>query len=212
MYILGNGGHARSVSNLLLDLGIDIEGYISIFPNTPQISDIALIELNDLRKIKQPIECVIAIGNNFYRQKMFERLTAITDINFKFPILTHPKSYIAKNSILGEGTVVFPGAQLGSNTKTGKFTLLNSCSSLDHDSGMENFSSLAPGAVTGGEVLIGERSAILINAAISNKVKVGHDSVLGGGSTLLNSVGNLELWAGSPAKLIRKRTSDEQYF
>ena len=51
----------------------------------------------------------------------------------------------------------------------------------------------------GNNVLLGS------NIVIMPGVKIGNNSVIGAGSIVTKNVGNFEIWAGVPAKLIRKR-------
>lgn len=55
----------------------------------------------------------------------------------------------------------------------------------------------------GNDVWIGERAKILTG------VTIGNGAVIGGGSVVTKDVGAYEIWAGNPARLIRKRFSDE---
>lgn len=70
----------------------------------------------------------------------------------------HPSAVLARGVTIGEGSVVMAGAVLNSNAALGRHCIVNTRASLDHDSRMEDFSSLGPNAVTGGRVAIGEYS------------------------------------------------------
>lgn len=50
---------------------------------------------------------------------------------------------------------------------------------------------------------IGERATILAG------VIIGDGAVIGGGSVITKDIGPYEIWAGNPARLIRKRFDDE---
>ena len=56
-----------------------------------------------------------------------------------------------------------------------------------------------------GEVNIGNNVFIGMNSLIVNSVKIGNHSVVGAGSVVLKDIGEEEVWAGNPARLIRKR-------
>ncbi len=47
------------------------------------------------------------------------------------------------------------------------------------------------------------------NCIIKQGVKIGNGAVIGMGSVVTKDVGDYEIWAGNPAKLIRKRFDDE---
>jgi UDP-3-O-[3-hydroxymyristoyl] glucosamine N-acyltransferase len=133
----------------------------------------------------------------------------IGQIDFKS--LVHPSANVAKSAEIKSGVVLLPGAHLGPDTIVEEHCFLGVNSSLDHDSTMKQFSSLAPGAMTGGAVCIGLRSALLIQSSISHGQHMGNDSVLAGGSFLKDSVGDLEVWGGLPARMLKTRQIDQPY-
>lgn len=55
----------------------------------------------------------------------------------------------------------------------------------------------------GNDVWIGERATIL------SGLTIGDGAVIGGGSVVTKNVGPYEIWAGNPARFIRKRFADE---
>lgn len=54
-------------------------------------------------------------------------------------------------------------------------------------------------------ITIGERAFIGINTVITNTVNIGKGAIVGSGSIVTKDVPEYEIWAGNPAKLIRKR-------
>jgi acetyltransferase-like isoleucine patch superfamily enzyme len=57
--------------------------------------------------------------------------------------------------------------------------------------------------IIGNDVWIGN------NSLIKSGLIIGHGAIIGMGSVVTKNIGNYEIWAGNPAKLIRKRFSDE---
>ena len=58
---------------------------------------------------------------------------------------------------------------------------------------------------TSGTIEIGENTFIGINTVISKSVKIGKNVIIGAGSVVTKDIPDNEIWAGNPAKLIRKR-------
>ena len=56
-----------------------------------------------------------------------------------------------------------------------------------------------------GHVYIGDGSFIGINAIISKDVRIGKNCVIGAGSVVTKDIPDGEIWAGNPARFIRKR-------
>ncbi|HOA19592.1 MAG TPA: CatB-related O-acetyltransferase [Sedimentibacter sp.] len=62
---------------------------------------------------------------------------------------------------------------------------------------------------TGQKTIIGNDVWIGNNCLIKGGIKIGNGAIIGMGSVVTKDVGDYEIWAGNPAKLIRKRFDDE---
>ena len=166
--------------------------------------------LVDLFKSGKVTGGIITIGDNWTRHKMAEKIKSILP-EFNFITAVHPSASIARGVTIGAGSVLMAGVVVNSDTKIGKFCILNTRSSLDHDCVMGDFSSLAPGVITGGKVSIGAFSAISLNASIIHGVTIGEQTVLGAGAVALKDIPDHCVAYGVPAKVIRKRQVGEIY-
>lgn len=153
---------------------------------------------------------IIAIGDNFIRARVANRIaTSCPELAFVSAI--HPDATISRDVEVGKGSVIMAGAVVCAAATVGRFCIINTNSSLDHDSKMGDFSSLAPGATTGGNCSIGAFSAIGIGATIIHGISVGEHSIVGAGATVLKDVSSHVVAFGSPTKVMRKRTEGEKY-
>lgn len=214
--IVGSSGHSKVI--------------IDIFEKTPNIFILGLLDkfrkkgektlgyeilgsediLKDLLEENSSLKVFIAIGDNFIRNKVFNEIIKIVP-NIEFISGIHPKSVIGKGVKIGKGTCVMAGAVINSDTKVGDFCIINTNSSLDHDCIMEDYTSLAPNSVTGGNVKIGKFSSISISTTVKHGITIGKHSIIGAGSVLLNNCGDNIILYGIPAKEIRKRKIGERY-
>ena len=153
---------------------------------------------------------IVAIGDNCTRKRMVDNIMKIVP-EFHFVSTVHPNTTIGVDVTIGEGTVIMPGVIVNANAIIGNHCILNTYASLDHDSFMGNFSSLAPSVCTGGNFILGEGSAICLGANIIENITIGKHSVVGAGSLVIGNIGGHVLAYGSPAKKIRHRTSGEIY-
>ncbi len=153
---------------------------------------------------------IVAIGDNFIRSKVVAHVREVCpDIPWVTAI--HPKACIAKDVSVGEGSVVMAGVTINPCCSIGRFCILNTNSSLDHDSVMEDFSSLAPCVATGGNCRIGGYSAVGIGAVLIHGIHIGEHTVIGAGSTALKNVDSFKVAYGTPAKVIRDRKPGDRY-
>lgn len=144
----------------------------------------------------------IAIGDNLTRAAVKQNLT-IHYPEIKFAIAIHPAAVVADSVSIGEGTAVMAGAVINADAKIGKCCIVNTKASIDHDGVMYDFSSIAPGATTGGNVTIGKYSAIGIGATVIQGISIGDHSIVGAASLLTKNCKSNEVMYGIPAKLIR---------
>ncbi len=153
---------------------------------------------------------LIAIGDNSVRAIVAATILELCP-NLPFVTAVHPSASIGKQATLGSGTVVMAGAVVNPCCQVGQFCILNTKASLDHDSVMEDFSSLAPGVTTGASCRIGTYSAVSIGAVLRHGITIGEHSVIGGGSYVSKDVEPFSIAYGTPARKIRARQQGEKY-
>jgi len=209
--IYGAGGHATSIAGVLTRLGFTINHFIDDVNAKESKFGIPIVKsLSEIRK-KGRISLVIAIGNNFVRQQVFNRLNS-SQRSIHFPTIIDPSSIICTKVEIGQGTVVMPGTVVGTKVTLGDFCIINTSSTIDHESEMSDFSSLAPGATLAGNVTIGERSAIMMNASVSHQTKIGKDCLVGASSFVASDLSDNTVAVGVPSKVLRTRNIEETYY
>lgn len=103
------------------------------------------------------------------------------------------------------------GAVVNSYSTVGEFCILNTNCSLDHDCRLGNFVSLAPNSCAGGTVEIGDFAAVCLGANVVHRIKIGANTVVGAGATVLKDLPANVLAFGTPARIIRERQPGEKY-
>lgn len=210
LIIFGAGGHAVSVANVALSAGYEIKHFVDKNKKGHDLLGYKIIgDIDQLNNVEY-FNFAIAVGDNAVRERIYNELIAKKD-NLRFPPLIHSSAVVSFFSEIKDGTVVMPKAIIGPNSKVGKFCLINTQASLDHDCVMFDYSSLAPASVTGGTVQIGVRSAVSIGAVIKHGLKIGSDSVVGANSYLNKDLPNNQVAYGTPAKQIRTRNIGDSY-
>jgi sugar O-acyltransferase (sialic acid O-acetyltransferase NeuD family) len=155
-------------------------------------------------------KCVVAIGHNAIRRACVERISTVCP-DMSFPAVVHPSAVVAPGVVLGEGTVVMAGVVINPGCAIGRHCILNTGSRLDHESRLEDYASIAPGVVTGGNVKVGPGTAICLGALVINGICIGSDVVVGAGALVMHDLPDACVAYGSPARQIRARKPSDNY-
>ena len=215
--IIGSSGHAKVIIDIFeASKSHEIIGLIDPFRETTEhtlgysiLGSEAII--NDLIQKHKNLEVIIAIGDNWTRNLVYQKLNTINP-NINYATAIHPSASISNYTKIGIGTCIMPGVIINSGTEIGSFCILNTKSSIDHDCKMNEFSSLAPNVTIGGFVEIGDYTAISIGATIKDRIKIDNHTLIGAGSLILKNCEALAIYYGHPAKKIRTRQIGEKYF
>ena len=214
--LLGSSGHARVIIDIVeKEARYSLAGLIDPvrsagettlgYPVLGTVNDLPqLIPAHGLTGI------IVAIGDNYVRAQATARIEGLCP-GLPFVNAVHPTACIGKETAIGPGTVVMAGAVLNPGCQVGRLCIVNTKASLDHDSTMADFSSLAPGVTTGGNCRIGSYSAVSIGAVLRHGISIGEHSVVGGGSLVLNDVEPFCVAYGVPARKIRDRKPGDKY-
>jgi sugar O-acyltransferase (sialic acid O-acetyltransferase NeuD family) len=214
--IIGSSGHAKVIIDIVQQEGkVNVVGLLDRFrPIGEKALGYPILgkeeDLPELMNRHVLNGAIVAIGDNFLRSKVAARIKEICP-DLPFVCAVHPKASIAREVSIGEGTVVMAGVSINPCSSVGRFCILNTNSSLDHDSILEDFSSLAPGATTGGNCRIGQYSTVGIGAVLIHGIDIGENTVIGAGSLVMKSIGSFVVAYGSPARVIRNRKQGDKY-
>ena len=112
---------------------------------------------------------------------------------------------------MGEGNVVMAGATINTSSEISNHCIFNTNCSIDHDNRIADFASIAPNGVTGGNVEVGEFSAIGIGATVKHNVSIGYNCIIGACSLVNKDTKSNSVYYGIPAKFIRNHELGEKY-
>ena len=178
-FIIGCGGHALTVADIVLDNNWDLRGFCAKNENelgNKILNSYKVIACNkDILNLKKKniLTCFIGIGGTISNNSRKDIFESLYKKDFILPTLISKKSYISRSSFIGTGTVIFPGAIIGPNVRIGKNCIINYNSIVCHDSIIENHVHLTPNSVIAGNCFIGESSTIGMCSTILNSTKIG---------------------------------------
>jgi len=214
--IVGSSGHARVIVDIIERTGAhSILGFLDDTkePGMIEIGYQILGSLADLPEIVRehnPQGFFIAIGDNWKRGIVAAKMMQLKPVLPAFAAL-HPGAQVARSACLGPGTAVMAGAVVNSNASVGSFCIVNTRASVDHDSHLDDFASIGPGATLAGNVRVGAYPAICLQACVAERVCIGSHTVVGAGSVVLGDLPDGVVAYGTPARIVRSRSKDDRY-
>ena len=208
LIIIGAGGHATSCADVACAAGYKHLVFVDRGKAGQELMGFPI--LDSVPEEDNEVHLLIAVGDNAVRERIYEEMTAQFP-QARFPAIIHPAASVSSFARAGPGTVVMAGAVVGSRTRCGRCCIVNTRAAIDHVCVLEDFASLAPGAVTGGAVSIGERTAICIAAVIKHHIRVGRDSVIGACAYVNKPIGDQVIAYGVPARVMRQRQRGDPY-
>lgn len=87
----------------------------------------------------------------------------------------------------------------------GRGVLLNTKSSVDHDSVIGDFAHISAGATVGANVVIGDEVLIGLGASVLSGCRVGERTVIGAGAVVVRDIPADALAFGVPARVQGRR-------
>ncbi|WP_290794837.1 acetyltransferase [Flavihumibacter sp. UBA7668] len=198
MIIIGSGGHARVIAEILKEQGI---WNISFWVDQP--SDSIVNEFSVFKREQQSIEeVIIGIGDNRIREKICK------NNSYVFTTAIHPKAIISNYCEIGLGTVCMAGVILNTNSVVGKHVILNTGAVIDHDALIGDFVHISPNATLAGAVTVGEGSWIGAGATVIQGIKIGKWAIIGAGAVVIKDVPDFAVVVGNPARIIKYNKSE----
>ncbi|MFC4322492.1 acetyltransferase [Litchfieldia salsa] len=196
--IIGNGGHARVVTDCLLLNNKKILGFTAPKKEEnrfglPYLGEDMIIEGYS----KEDVLLVNGVGKLKDRTKIYNYFT---EIGYRFASVIHPNSIISPYANIGEGSQIMAGSVIQAFAKISDNTIINTSCSIDHDCSVGIHSHISPGTSLAGGVTIGEVTHVGAKTVVIENIKVGSYVIVGAGSLILKDVCDNSKVYGVPAK------------
>ncbi len=197
MHIIGAGGHAKVVIDVLAANQIKVGGIwdenleLKFFLDYPILGNLAALSENKIDNY------IIAIGNNLVRKEISKALIKPNSY------IKHPTSAIGMNVEIGYGTVLMANTSVNANAIIGEHVIINTNASVDHDCKIANFVHISPQVGLAGAVEVGEGTHIGIGASVIQGIKIGKWATIGAGTVIIKDVPDYAVVVGNPGKVIK---------
>jgi len=201
--IIGYGGHAYMVCDILLKNNQEILGYFEQEEKTKNPFNLKYLGKetdHGASSILLQNNWFVAFDNNHFRKFITEKLLK-QNIGTPSTII-HPNSLLPDNLPLGTGSMIGPGVIINVLSTLGDSVIVNTHATIGYECHIANYAHIATGAVLANNVRIGERSFVGANAVIKEGVTIGDEVRIGAGSVIIKDVPNGSTVVGSPGRII----------
>ncbi len=192
MIIVGAGGHGRVIADIVKESGDKVYGFLDDNETKTSRDYPILNKIENYCQYKEKY-FIIAIGNNNLRKSLSEMLDGV-----KYYTAIHPRAYLGRNVIIGEGTCIMANAVVNSGATVGKHCILNTMSVTEHDNLIGNFVHVSPGAVLCGTVTVGDLTHIGANSVVKNNISICENVIVGCGACVVKNINRPGKYIGVP--------------
>jgi sugar O-acyltransferase (sialic acid O-acetyltransferase NeuD family) len=175
------------------DPGTDIQGH-PVLGETREIVDF-------VAKGYYAINAILRIDGQRERIAMFEGF-ALPDESLA--TIVHPTAYVASATELGPGVVIMPHCTVSPGAVLDKGCLVMVAATIGHDGQLGKYCHVAAQACVGARVRLGDGVHIGLNATVREDLTIGTNAAVAMGAVLTENVGDGEIWAGNPARFLRR--------
>lgn len=198
VYLIGAGGHARSVYGLLSSLNFQVEGFYDDNFIAGELIGKAKA-LGNLSAIDSNHALLLAIGDNRLRKLAFEK--------FKSQIIKenifHSSSILMEDVQMENSNLIFSRTVVNSFAKIGSNNIINTGSIIEHEVEIGSHNHISVNAVLAGRVKVGNGCFIGAGSVIKDEITICDNCIIGAGSVVLKNISEKGTYVGVPAKRIK---------
>ncbi|MDR0570047.1 MAG: acetyltransferase [Clostridiales Family XIII bacterium] len=213
--VYGAGGLGREILELAEDVNWPVkkfERFIFIddynFGRTINGAPVFSFEEMQEKYVYQPLKIVIAVGEPYARKMLRDKTLAA---GFSLETLTHPRSLISPDAVLGAGCLVCFGAFVSTGVELKENVLLQPNCMLGHDTNIGAHSVISPSANIGGGCVVGSETYIGMGAPVMQGVTIGARTIVGMGSVVTKDIPDDVIAFGNPARFMKNNESHKVF-
>ena len=209
----GNGGVIASCiednHNRYGDFEWEIAGFINDFET--EVDGFPVIgKLKDIPNLLATTNyyfswAIHLVGRNFKTAELYE-LANIPDE--RLATIVHKSAFIGKGAKLCPGAFIMYNCYIGPNAHIGKCSLIMANCSIGHDTYIDDICHCSVGAIMTGYSRLEYCSDLAVGATLIAYKVIGKYSMVAANALGTHDVPEGEIWAGIPAKLLKKMSRE----
>jgi len=187
---IGSGGHFNVLHDIVKSKKLKILAICDVKKSKININYNFISEKELTLLNPKSVFLVNAIGfdpNNDIRKKKYAKFKKL---GFNFLTLIHSSAVISDSALIGEGSQILTNSSVMPNVSVGKNCIINTKTSVDHDSVLEDNVNLSPNVTVSGNVVVKKETYVGASATILNNVTIGKNCHIFPGSVVNKHVKN----------------------
>jgi len=197
--ILGGGGHASVLIEILRLIDSDIIGIVDPFLEKGiKVKDITVIGSDDavLDYPNTGVVLVNALGPLPKKSIREDLSTKFINLGYQFLTLIHPRAYVSPSARIEDGAQIMAGALVQAKSYIGRLSVINSGAIIEHDCCIGDHAHIAPGAILCGGVQAESGVFVGGGAIVLENLRLEAYSTLAAGVTLRRNLLRKEVFYG----------------
>ena len=202
LLMLGAGGHARVLQEILEEAGHSLAGFVAPSAEGSLLEgELSCVSDDEVLASFSPSDYLLinGVGSSSdlgLRDSVFQKYKSA---GFNFLQLQAQTSHISASATVVEGVQVMHQAVVHSAAFVDDNSIVNTGAIVEHHAVVGTSSHIAVGAVLCGNVVVGNRTHVGANATVLQGVKIGSNCIIGAGAVVLHDVPDNSIAVGVPA-------------
>ncbi|EJL6549147.1 acetyltransferase [Vibrio cholerae] len=192
LVLIGGGGHASVLADILLGQGRDIVAVISPDDLSSRAVFTGLVHLTQDEEVKrfspENVHLVNGIGmlpRSMLRQRVNQQFL---ELGYQFETVIASDAHVSRFATIHSGVQILSGARVQTGAVIGEYTIVNSAALVEHDCQIGAYNHIAPRATLCGGISSEELVFIGAGAVICPGVSLGRKCIVGAGVTIRSDV------------------------
>ena len=197
LLILGFGGHARSVADVAVKLGVEVLLFVDEGARDQELFLGHRVQREYLGALPAGWLCIPAAGNNARRRGQIEHAEAE---GWELATVVSPYACIGLGVALGIGTIVGNHAHVGPMATVGAGCIINTGAIVEHDCIIGDYTHVSVNATVAGRACLGRSVFLGAGAVVVDRVSVCDGTTVGAGAVVNRSIERPGVYVGVPAR------------
>jgi len=191
LYVLAGGGHGRVILDALLSLKVQVNGLVDSSLVGSRVFDIPVLGDDEWLLKQNPSTTTLVNGLGITKNSIIGRKTLFEQFQnkgFDFLSICHPSAVVSQFTTIERGAQIMAGVHVQCGVFVGCNSVLNTCSSIDHDCIIAEHSFIGPNSTLCGQVRIEKNVLVGAGAVILPGITVGEGAIVAAGAVVTKNV------------------------